>query len=123
MANNDAEMIVSLNGEDFALTRHNTTLYSFWGRVTIKDYELDASTFNHIYVQTSDTYDESENKGGYLFSTNPAYKKIAKFAIKNYFPYIAYMTEVPEIDIKSWEKITFEDLNSAIRIPDGWVWD
>lgn len=116
----DAGLEINMNGEDFVLTRYNTTLYSFWGRVILRDYELEASNFNHVFIRTSNEDDEIV-KGGYLFQDHPMFKKIAKFAFKNSFPVVANMIYVPECDIKSWESTQFSDLTHMDIVPENWI--
>ena len=118
--NKDVGLEISLNGEDFILTRYNTTLFSFWGRVILRDYELDANNFNHVFIRTSGE-DESEVHGGYLFHEHPMFKKIAKFAVQHNFPTVANQIVVPECDVRAFEQTMFGDLASTDTVPDSWI--
>lgn len=120
MANNkDVGLEVSLNGEDRTLTRYNTTLFSFWGRVVLRGFELDATNFNHIFIQTSDT-EGSSVQGAFLFNNHPVYKKIADFAIKHDFPAVLNRTEIPECDVRAFENTMFGDLTKTDGVPKEW---
>lgn len=115
----DNGLEVNLNGENFVLTRYNTTLYTFWGRVILRDYELDASNFDHLFLRTSEEDDE-QVKGGYLFRHHPAFEGISKFAIENSFPAITDMTYIPECDVRAFEDSAFGDLVKTDTVPEEW---
>lgn len=117
----DVGIDIELNGEEFTLTRYNTTIYTFWGRTTIEGMEMAAGNVDHIYIQTSEG--ETETHGGYLFKGHPSYKDLLKVLLKHHFPGVLYAPRVPEGDMLAWMKSNFGDLHDATGIPEGWSTD
>lgn len=114
----EAQLHLHLNGEKYVATRYNTSLYTFYGRVILRDFELDASTFNHVFLEVG----ESKNNylGAFLFSDHPAYLKVANFIFKHEFPCSLDQIHIPESDVMAWEGQTFQDLNKTTILPQEW---
>jgi len=119
--NKDAGLEINLNGEEFVLTRYNTTLFTFWGRVILRDYELDAKNFDHVFIQTGDSENEGQVSGGYLFRNHPMFKKLSKFIIQNNFPAFVHQSNIPECDVRAYEDYAFGDLASTDMVPEDWL--
>lgn len=115
---NDKGLELNLNGERFVATRYNTTLFTFFGRVILRDFELEAENFNHIFLQTSE--DDQEPRGGYVFFDHPSYPDLAAFALENMFPQVLNQTHIPECDVRAWETHNFKDL-SQDSFPEDWT--
>jgi len=118
--NEDVGLEINLNGEEFVLTRYNTTLFTFWGRVMLRDYELDAKNFDHVFIQTSDE-DAKRVSGGYLFRRHPMFKELAKFATEHAFPGVLNQTHIPKCDVRAFEKEAFGDLATTDTVPEDWL--
>jgi len=118
--NKDVGLEIKLNGEGFLLTRYNTTLFTFWGRVILRDYELDAKNFDHVFIQTSDE-DAEQLRGAYLFRYHPMFKKLAKFAIEHNFPRVINQVNIPECDVRAFEQNSFGDLATTETVPEDWL--
>jgi len=118
--NEDVGLEINLNGEEFVLTRYNTTLFTFWGRVMLRDYELDAKNFDHVFIRTSDE-DAERLRGGYLFRHHPMFKKLAKLATEHAFPGVLNQTDIPECDVRAYEDYAFGDLASTDTVPEDWL--
>lgn len=116
----DKSMDINLNGEKFTLTRYNTTLYTFWGRVILRDYELQADNFDHVFMRLSEETAEKEY-GAFLFKDNPLFAKISQFILENHFPVVANDTHIPESDVNAWESTMFHDLSAANEVPKDWI--
>jgi len=115
--NEDASLEVSVNGEPMQLTRENTTLYTFFGRVMIEGMEMDASNFNHVFVRLSDPDDEENVSGGFIFPQNPGFKTVAAFCLRHNFPAVLNALYLPGSDIDAWNRTTFSDLPN--ELPEG----
>lgn len=117
----DVGIAIEMNGSDFMLTRYNTTVYTFWGKVMVGGMEMAANNLNHIYIQTSEEADVTH--GGYLFKDHPAYKEILKACLKYKFPSVLYAPRVPEGDMQAWEKSAFGDIRETEGVPESWNTD
>lgn len=118
--NKDVGLEIKLNGEGFLLTRYNTTLFTFWGRVILRDYELDAKNFDHVFIQTSDENAEPI-MGAYLFRHHPMFKKLVKFIVQNNFPAVVHQPYIPECDVRAYEDYAFGDLTRTDTVPEDWL--
>jgi hypothetical protein len=114
----DVGLEIELNGEPFVSTRYNTTLFTHWGKVMLKGFELEASNFDHIFFQISE--DEDNPSETYLFRDHPSFKKLAKICLKYSFPMVVNRVNVAECDIRAWENTQFSDLSNAEEILKGW---
>lgn len=106
-----------VNGEPILLTRHNTTLYTFFGRVILEEMEMDAANFNHVFVQLGEPNEEGAIPGGFIFQNNPGYRKVSSFILKHNFPANLNSMLIPQSDIDAWNRQSFGDLPDSL--PEG----
>lgn len=92
---NGEGLIIQLEGDDFELTRYNTQLYTFFGRIAIK---------NHVFVITRE--DDETVAGVHIweaFQTEP-YTHIKQHIEKYKYPQYLNLTEIAECDELAFER-------------------
>jgi hypothetical protein len=92
-------------GEDQELlaSPENTVVYTFLGKTALGALEIHNPDVNHVYIKTGDDT-ENTTKGMYIFEKfHPdLYKTIADYAIRNCYPQLLNMRQIPECDLRSW---------------------
>lgn len=113
------EFTIDMGGEDFTLNRYNTTLFTFWGRVTLRDYEMDAKNFNHVFIRL--TPDEVEPpQGVFVFNDHPMFQRLFDIVFEHNYPRYLDSTFVAEGDVRAWERHMFGDLEETEGVPKQW---
>lgn len=94
------------NGEMVRMTRSNSSIYTFMGRLAVYD---------HVYYAG----ETEEDRSFYVFSFVGGYRELLKHMKKNKYPAHTNMTEVSRSDIEAYERAALADLGDTI--PDDWL--
>jgi hypothetical protein len=107
---------IGINGEDFEVTRHNTSLFTFLGANAIK---------NHVFMVIKDNGDGS-CEGTHVFRSfmPEAYDALAAHIIEYNFPQHLNLNDVAEIDEDAFSGAVRanaeKDLNDLDKFLDEW---
>lgn len=102
MSEQDPVLRLSMdNGTKHELTPSNAVLYTFLGKTTIGDIEIDNTLLNHAFYRTSQN-EQGQAVGMYFFRHHPAYKDIAAHMSENRFPMVLNQREVPACDLNAY---------------------
>lgn len=89
-------LTIGLNGEDFEVTRHNTSLFTFIGANAIK---------NHVFMVIKDNGDGS-CEGTHVFRSfmPEAYDALEEHIVEYNFPQHRYLTDVAAVDEDAFQQ-------------------
>lgn len=104
-----SELDLTLGGEDFHMTRENTSLFTFLG---------EAAIYNHIFFEHK--REQRKLIGTYLFAANPAYVQLKEFIEEHSYPQHINMLEAAQCDVDAWNSHYLNDLNDISSVPEEW---
>lgn len=106
----EPDLVLRVNGKEFEVSRHNTTVYSFAGSLAM---------FNHVHIKI-----DEDGMGAYAFQTidhhRKVYEAILPVAMQNAYPAILNMDEVADCDRQAYEKAAMRGIKKFDHIPDDW---
>lgn len=112
MSEQDPGLPLEFNQEPFEATRHNTTIFTYFGQLAM---------YNHVFVQTR--AEEQSMIGAYVFCDHPAFQYITSHAMEYDWPMVLNRNEVPECDMTAWDNAHLGDLRGTDSFPDEWQED
>lgn len=111
---NDAEpsIVINLGDEDFEITPHNATLFTFLGRNAM---------YNHVFVATAEQSEEGIIGGAYIFSHIEGFNNLAKMMRKMRFPAVINQPEVAQCDMEAFD-LNIHHMAGDVEqgVPEGW---
>lgn len=103
------------NGE-IEVTRDNTTLFTFLGRVGIN-----LSMYDHVFITRGDADEEGTTNGMYIFRANSGFDALEEYLITYDYPALLNMREVPQCDQDAFNKMIHDSTNDLDEgVPDSW---
>lgn len=120
MSERDPGLKITIGNEEFEATPYNTTLFTFLGRIAIKDMEYDSSRFDHIFLQRGDV-DSETISGAYIFKTSETletFDAIKAHLESHSFPMMLNRRGVPECDVTAYFNMLDRYVASQ-EIPDS----
>jgi len=105
-----SELDLTLGGEEFRMTRENTSLFTFLG---------ESAMYNHIFFQ-KERLDGNRIAGTYLFRPNPNFTKLRAFMEEHHYPMHINLLQPAQCDLDAFNAHYFKDLNDISYIPDEW---
>lgn len=107
MSEQEPNMHINFNGQEFDLKRENATLFTFLGRTAL----------NHVFIHHLPNM--AENNGGYVFNgyepTREAYERMAAYMAAEEYPLVLNQPRVPQCDEDAFMRVIARDLD---EIPD-----
>ena len=117
MSEEEDTMRISMNGEPFIITRFNTSIYTFWGMVTLSGgYEIDGEFLDHAFIMVQ----EEPLRGAFLFEGHILFEKVFNFAVEHDFPAYTNQVEATDNDIMAYERFMFGDFRKMDHLPEKW---
>jgi hypothetical protein len=107
---------IGLNGKDFEVTRHNTSLFTYLGGLAIHD---------HVFMVIKDNGDGS-CEGTHVFKAflPEAYDALEEHIVEHNFPQHRYLNDVAQIDEDAFQQAVqanaAKDFNDINKWLDEW---
>lgn len=108
--NPNEEPFIRLNVGDksYELTRDNTTLHTFLGKLAV---------FNHLFY--SDEHNQEVREAFYLFSDIEVFPQLEEYVRENDYPAVINQTEVSSVDQDAYIRQATRDFGD--HVPEEWL--
>lgn len=105
MSEQEPNMHINFNGQEFDLGRENATLFTFLGRAAL----------NHVYIHNLE--EQGETRGGYIFAgleqTREAYNEMANYMAEQEYPMVLNQVRIPQCDEDAYMQAAARDIDTT----------
>jgi len=106
---NEPVVSLSINGEPtYELTRQNTTLFTFLGKLAI---------YNHAFY--ADVKDDEVSESFYIFSHHQAYQTIHDYMVEKEYPAVLNQVSVSAVDQEAYFRSAVAGIGDTF--PSEWL--